>query len=434
MMKNRIFIFEFVSGGGFNKVNIPISLFCEGYGMLRSIIMDFKSLNFEIRTMLDYRIFHLAQFLPVDEVSNTRNMDNFLKKFKTYVRECKYIFIIAPESSNILYKLTKIAKKANRILLSTNLKGISLGMSKLNTYYFFKENKATTPKTYLIPKRKKLLDNEFILQKFNRLKKPVVIKPEDGVGGESIYYFESQYQLKRFFLDSPYKVEYGRKYIIQEFIEGKDLSMSLIGRPYTRDSQFKEPLLLSINSQNIDIKNSNFKSEYYGGTTPIENYMDVKNNLNAILEKINFSDVTGYFGIDFIRSSDAKLYFIEINPRLTTSYIGLRNVINHNPAKLIFNSKLNCINDYEIKYLNHSTFLRIEMDYNEKIQNEEISEDLTHKFMRKIPEFVTPPISLNKSNHFTSFIATKSKNLSESKKRIHEIKNILKRFGFENIK
>ena len=433
-MKNRVFIFEFASGGGFNKVNIPISLFCEGYGMLRSIIMDFKSLNFEIRTMLDYRIFHLAQFLPVDEVSITLNMDNFLKKFKTYVRECKYVFIIAPESSNILYKLTEIAKKANRILLSTNLKGISLGMSKLNTYYFFKENKATTPKTYLIPKRKKLLDNEFILQIFNRLKKPVVIKPEDGVGAESIYYFESQSQLKRFFLNFQHKVEYGRKYIIQEFIEGKDLSLSLIGRPYPRDSQLKEPFLLSINSQNIDIKNPNFQSEYYGGTTPTENYMDVKNNLNAILEKINFSDVTGYFGIDFIRSSDAKLYFIEINPRLTTSYIGLRNVINHNPAKLIFNSKLNCINDYEIKYLNHSTFLRIEMDYNEKIQNEEISEVLTQKFMRKIPEFVTPPISLNKSNHFTCFIATKSKNLSESKKRIHEIKNILKRFGFENIK
>ncbi len=43
MMKNRIFIFEFVSGGGFNKIEIPISLFCEGYGMLRSIIMDFKT-------------------------------------------------------------------------------------------------------------------------------------------------------------------------------------------------------------------------------------------------------------------------------------------------------------------------------------------------------------------------------------------------------
>jgi len=48
MMKKRIFIFEFVTGGGFNRVNIPISLFCEGFGMLRSIIKDFKSLGFEI--------------------------------------------------------------------------------------------------------------------------------------------------------------------------------------------------------------------------------------------------------------------------------------------------------------------------------------------------------------------------------------------------
>jgi predicted ATP-grasp superfamily ATP-dependent carboligase len=433
-MKDRIFIFEFVSGGGFNKVKIPISLFCEGYGMLRSIIMDFKILDFEIKTMLDYRIFHLAQFLPVDDISITRKKDNFLKKFKTFVKECKYIFIIAPESSNILYNLTEIVKKTNKTLLSTNLKGIRLGMSKMNTYYFFKENKVLTPKTYMIPKRKKQLDNVFIFQKFNILNRPVVIKPEDGVGAESIYYFESQSQLKHFILNFRHKVEVGRKYLIQEFIEGKDLSTSLIGVPHTKDSPIIDPLILSINSQNIDIKNTNYESGYYGGATPIENYEEVKNNLKVILEKINFSDISGYFGVDFISSTDAKLYFIEINPRLTTSYIGLRNVINHNPAKLILDSKLNCFNDYEVKYLNHSLFLRIEMDYDEKIQNEEINEELSQKFIRKIPEFVTPPISLNKSNHFTSFIATKSKNLSESKKRMEEIKNMLRGFGFKNIK
>ena len=53
MSNNRIFIFEFVSGGGFNQVDIPNSLFCEGYGMLKSIITDFKALNFEISTLLD---------------------------------------------------------------------------------------------------------------------------------------------------------------------------------------------------------------------------------------------------------------------------------------------------------------------------------------------------------------------------------------------
>ena len=434
MMKNRIFIFEFVSGGGFNKVKIPISLFCEGYGMLRSIIMDFKSLNFEISTMLDYRISLLSTFLPVDDLYIIRNLDNFFKKFKTKVKESEYTFIIAPESSNILYKLTKMVKKSNRILLSTNLEGVKLGMSKLNTYLFFVGNKTTAPKTYSIPMRKKKLDLDFVIQKFNILKKPVVIKPEDGVGAESIYYFETQYQIKHFFQEFKHKIEYGRKYIIQEFIEGTDLSASLIGIPYINDSQIKNPLLLSINSQNIDIKNSNNDSEYFGGCTPVENYKKTKNNLSLLLDNINFSEFSGYFGIDFIRTTDSKLYFIEINPRLTTSYIGIRNVINQNPAKLILDSKLNSLRYYEIKHLFHSLFSRIEMDFNDKINNEDVNEELLDRLVKKIPEFVTPPISFNNSNHFTCFIATKSKDLSTSKERMNTIKTSLGKLGFENIK
>ncbi len=434
MMKKRIFIFEFVSGGGFNKIKIPISLFCEGYGMLRSIIMDFKSLNFEISTMLDYRILQLSNFLHADELGIVRKMDSFLRKFKTKVKECKYVFIIAPESSNLLYKLTKIVKKSNCILLSTNLEGIRLGMSKFNTYCFFKGNKTTAPRTYLIPRRKKQLDIDFILQKFKILKQPIVIKPEDGVGAESIYYFETQHQIKHFFQEFSYKVASGRNFIMQEFIEGKDLSVSMIGTPYFTDSQNENPFLLGINVQDVDIKNSNYSSEYHGGYTPIENYQKIQNNLKSVLDKINFSEFSGYFGIDIIRTTDSKFYFIEINPRLTTSYIGLRNVINQNPAKLIFNSKLNCLEYYEVKHVYHSLFSRIEMDFNGKINNEEISEELIKNLVEKNPEFVTPPISLNRSNHFTCFIATKSRNLSESKERMVEIKRALKKLGFENIK
>ena len=42
IMGKRIFIFEYVSGGGFNKDEIPISLFCEGFGMLVALIKYFK--------------------------------------------------------------------------------------------------------------------------------------------------------------------------------------------------------------------------------------------------------------------------------------------------------------------------------------------------------------------------------------------------------
>ena len=68
MSKNKIFIFEFVSGGGFNQGDIPSSLFCEGYGMLKSIITDFKALNLEISTLLDYRISFLSTYLKADYI------------------------------------------------------------------------------------------------------------------------------------------------------------------------------------------------------------------------------------------------------------------------------------------------------------------------------------------------------------------------------
>ncbi|KKM19318.1 hypothetical protein LCGC14_1656890, partial [marine sediment metagenome] len=98
MSKNLILVFEFVSGGGFGKKNITSSLFCEGFGMLKTIISDFKMLNFEISTLLDYRVFFLSRFLQADIVKKVNANDNYLKLFKKLVKECKYAFIIAPES------------------------------------------------------------------------------------------------------------------------------------------------------------------------------------------------------------------------------------------------------------------------------------------------------------------------------------------------
>ena len=120
-MKDKIFIFEYVSGGGFNKVNIPISLFSEGFGMLRSVIMDFKSLGMEICTLLDYRISYLSKILQTDSLSVINEKDSCLKNFNDLVKVCKYVFIIAPESADILYKLSKIVINHNKILLSNVL-------------------------------------------------------------------------------------------------------------------------------------------------------------------------------------------------------------------------------------------------------------------------------------------------------------------------
>ncbi|MFX1420016.1 MAG: ATP-grasp domain-containing protein [Promethearchaeota archaeon] len=428
MNKNIIFIFEFVSGGGFSQYNIPTSIFCEGFGMLRSIIQDFKMLDFEIYTMLDYRICFLSNFIQADVINKVEKNDSYLKIFKDLMKKSNYIFIIAPETSKVLFNLTKVVKNHEKILLSTNLEGIKYGTSKIKTYRLFRKNKIPTPKTYKIPFKQKILDSNFIIKKFRELKRPILIKPEDGVGAELIYYFKEESQILNFLANYDDNFDRKRNFILQEFVAGKDLSISLIGtyNPKT------DPLILSVNSQDINLKT--LESEYLGGYTPIENYKEIIKKLSLIINRIKHLKIEGYFGIDFIKNDNNFFSFIEINPRLTTSYIGLRNIINHNCAELILNSKSNFFNYPNIKLQNYSHFTRIDFSYNKHENMEILDNELIPKLTQIIPEFVTPPISLNQPKRYSSFIATKANDLISSKNRVREIFEILQSMNFNIIK
>ncbi|MFX0006257.1 MAG: ATP-grasp domain-containing protein [Candidatus Hermodarchaeota archaeon] len=428
MKKNRLFIFEFVSGGGFSNTAIPTSLFCEGFGMLRSIIEDFSLLDFEIYSMIDYRISFLSELIKTDNLIEVNKQDNFIKLFKDLVRKCEYVFIIAPESSNILYNLTKIVKKYDKTILSTNLKGIEYGTSKLKTYKIFKRNKILTPKTYVIPYKKQVLDIEFIVHKFSKLEAPIIIKPEDGVGAECIHYFEKESQILNFFTEYVPDLETKRRYVIQEFINGRDLSLSLIGSP----NLYVNPLILSVNTQNIDIKNK--FSEYYGGYTPVENHKELFNQISFITNKLTSLKIEGYFGIDFIEDNNKSTVLIEINPRLTTSYIGLRRILNFNCAELIFNSKFKNVDEFQIDINKFSYFTRIDFVINNFEKRNLKYNDLMPLLMKEIPEIITPPISLNENNQFSCFIATQTLDLDSSKVRINEIITTIENLNFSVIK
>ena len=428
-MKNRIFIFEFVSGGGFNKIEIPNSFFSEGFGMLRSIISDFKLLEFEITTLLDYRFLHLVPLLNADMVEVLEKEEEYLLKFEYLVKQSESCFIIAPEFSKTLYRLTKIVKKNKKNLLSIDLKGVNLGTSKLDTFKFFRSSKVKTPQTFLLPRGKQNFDANFVIEKFKNLNCPVIIKPEDGVGADSIFYFESEEEIIEFFNDPIEKLDSIRNYILQEYVEGKDLSVSLLG------IKNSTPKILSVNTQDIDIKKPNFESNYFGGHTPVENYSEIEASLKENFKKMDLSRFKGYFGIDFIRKENCEIYFIEINPRLTTSYLGLRNIINQNLAKMILYSKQSNKNKLPAVVLeNHSSFSRIELVHKSPKLNKKIMEKLIDEALNLIPEMVTPPISLDGSSQFTCFIATKTKDFLSSKKRMQEINQTLQSLDYLIVK
>ncbi|TFF90223.1 MAG: ATP-grasp domain-containing protein, partial [Promethearchaeota archaeon] len=283
MSNQDIFIFEYISGGGFNKVNIPSSLLCEGFSMLRSLIMDFNQLSFDISTLIDERIQFLSSYLRTENIVTVKSTDSFNQRFSNMVKSSKLCLIIAPEFSNILYNLTEKALKSNCILLSQNLKLIEIGTSKIKNYNYFIKQKLPSPRTYKFD----LYEDEIkikLLIKDEMIRFPLIIKPEDGVGGEDIHIVKSNDSLNFIIKYLKEKKERSR-YVIQNYVKGVDLSATLLGTANNKNKDSCYCKLLSINRQSVNFSQKRHNSEYLGGYTPYELGKPLKKKIYSYLEK-----------------------------------------------------------------------------------------------------------------------------------------------------
>ena len=113
--------------------------------------------------------------------------------------------------------------------------------------------------------------------------------------------------------------------LVQEFIEGTDISVSLI-------SDGKKAVAISLNQQFIELKAD--KGTYLGGKIPFKSkFRDEAFEIaTAAVEAIE--GLKGFVGVDLLISSDEKdvhsVYLLEINSRFTTPYVGLKQIANIN--------------------------------------------------------------------------------------------------------
>ncbi|MFX1498593.1 MAG: ATP-grasp domain-containing protein, partial [Promethearchaeota archaeon] len=250
-------------------------------------------------------------------------------------------------------------------------------------------------------------------------------KPEDGVGAEDIYYFDSEEKILETFSKNTPLIDRERTYILQKFVEGKDLSVSLIG---CKDS----PIIIGINAQNVVIKDVNKESRYIGGYTPVENWERLVSKLEKHFNTVEFEPFDSYFGIDFIQQENGALSFIEINPRLTTSYIGIRNTINQNLIEVLMNARNNEFNVDELEFQNFSKYGNLTLKYEGSVCFLDVNEIIIPQILKMIPEIITPPIKIKNihEDFYSCFIATKTKDILSSETRINEIINIFKKRNF----
>ncbi|HWP48888.1 MAG TPA: ATP-grasp domain-containing protein [Candidatus Limnocylindrales bacterium] len=310
----KIFVHEFITGGGLIGEELPASLMREGAWMLEAILQDFLLLpQHQIFTSYDER---LRLTLPVHQKVPVKR-DGYLETFLSLVQATDATLLIAPETDGILAKLTRWVEKEGKLLLGSTAEGIEWTGDKLSTYKRFEALGIPFPKT------QEANFGENLLEKVKVLDLPLILKPVDGAGCSGVFLLRRIEDIPSILAQLAQETRHNR-FLIQEYIAGIHASVSVISNgihavPLTLNAQFIEE------SQRLI---------YKGGLVPLPH--PLKQEVFRLVRSLPtwIKGLQGYLGVDLILTEDRPV-FIEINPRLTTSYVGIRQVLPFNLAEAI---------------------------------------------------------------------------------------------------
>ncbi len=303
------FLFEFITGGGLIGQTLPDSLVREAKSMTQTLIKELIACgHYKITITRDSRV----DLFGHDITEHTINTP-FKKILPELVRKSDICWLIAPETENCLYNLTDLFMQNASIFIGSDLNAVHITSSKLITCNILENANICTPETKLL---KDVIPDS---------KSGWIIKPDDGVGAQNCIYLSDRLALRE-----NVTIKENDNYIIQPFIEGEHMSMSLF--VYNKNIQ-----LLSCNKQEITLKNNLISLTGIG----VNEFLSYKDQMRELAESIvsAIPGFSGYIGIDLIRSNN-KFFVIDINPRFTTSYAGISASLGINITEKILNTFL----------------------------------------------------------------------------------------------
>ncbi|MDD5033612.1 MAG: ATP-grasp domain-containing protein [Methylococcaceae bacterium] len=318
----KVLIFEYITGGGMRRETVSPSLAQEGELMLRALVDDLLAVpashcalssgddtDEEQSAAIELRVLRDDRFpLPKKQrmhVVDIGEQDETEAVWRDWVGRCDAVWPIAPETDGILERLCWDVEAAGIPLLNSGADAVRLAASKLQTARRLAESGLPVVPT-------------FELKAWPAVgQPPFVVKPDDGVGCEGIRVIGAPAAFSL-----PAKAE---GWIAQPFLDGIPLSLSaLFARGRSR--------LLSCNRQWVEQRGDGFilcgcrvnATADEGGR-----WQRLADGVARALPQL-----WGYVGIDLLLV-ESEPQILEINPRLTSSYAGLREATGENPAAQI---------------------------------------------------------------------------------------------------
>jgi predicted ATP-grasp superfamily ATP-dependent carboligase len=247
-------------------------------------------------------------------------------------------------------------------------------------------------------------DSFRISNQIEEMEFPLVIKPRRGAGCQGLSLIKSEREIKKAIEKIRDLKE--NEFVIQQFIRGKAASICLI-------STGQEALPLTLNKQFVNLSSPPLESDYSGGMLPFSHAQKEKAFRISRLAVESFPGLRGLIGIDLVFADEGPVV-IEINPRITLSYVGLRNVISINPAQMMIEAIIKDQLPTKPKISNYSLFSKVKV---------------SSPFYRRLekvydaPGVISPPFPIEKKKESLCLLVAvtrKRNNLKEEFNRIQK--------------
>lgn len=314
--QRTLLVCEFITGGGLVGADLPLSLVKEGTLMRDALLNDLVCCaDWDIITTYDARLD--APVAKVRTIKVEYNQDVWAI-WQQCMAAVDAVWAIAPETGQVLLKLAELAQASQTLWIGAGINAIEVASNK-----YLMAQVLGDAKLPIIP-------SYFYDNWASGKTGPWLVKPNDGAGCEATYVMDSKQAIEDWFAK-----DHQRKttHIIQPFLKGTPVSISVLGL-------IDQAIVLSCNLQTIDSDHGQLS--YTGGV--VNGASDFWMQLSELANQIKavMPDLIGYFGVDVLLDIDNKqlLTVVEINPRLTTSYVYLHKAMGCNPAGLVMDGMM----------------------------------------------------------------------------------------------
>ncbi len=294
------------------------SLRAEGLAMLRAVLADLAACpDVQVATLVEPSLVeNLQSAAPGAEVHAIAS-GGVEPLFRRLAREADFALVIAPEFDDLLATRCEWALEEGARLLGPSPQAVRLCADKLRLARHLREHDIPTPETTR-------LDLDDPPRTY-----PLVAKLRTGAGAQALFVVKSDMDV---FAAAARTREEGwdGDLIVQPYLQGLQTSVALLIGP--RQGQ---PLVPA--EQTLMIVPSpcgGARLRYVGGKVPLPDRTHGQ-RAGPLAEQAALAvpGLTGYVGVDLILGWDESGCddaIIEINPRLTTSYVGLRRLARGN--------------------------------------------------------------------------------------------------------